>query len=481
MSYRDENQAALGGSLSRPTFRGVLRVASAAIGLAVVGLACGAGASPPPIPTAVVPPVPTVAPAATAAPSTVVAPAQAPASVFQFPPTRTPLPTPTPFPRAEGDMAQGVLYNHTATLLEDGRVLVAGGQTTRRGSQFSLPPGVASAEIYDPSTGRWSPTSPMFDARRHHGAVLLEDGRVLVAGGLTDEFGTNPEGAWIDWVGSIGSAEVYDPTTETWSLVGDMPEQTVSLIGTQSMRPAILLEMLDNGKVLAIGGLGPSAGGLYDPSSGTWASDGEPATSSKYQKRLEHRSVLLGNGKVLFIGGWDGRAQRGSMMDSVELYDPLTGSASPTGSLSGPRLLPSVAVLADGRVLAAGGLGGISFRSVATSEIYDPQSGTWSGAEEMTTKRILHTMTVLPDGRVLVVGDGPNRWTEMYDPSTGIWSRVASTIAGRLGHTATVLKDGRVLVAGGTSPERGQPFPSTSAEVYDPVADIWTPSTEAAR
>ena len=234
-------------------------------------------------------------------------------------------------------MTQAVLYNHTATLLEDGRVLVTGGQTSRRSSQFSLPPAVASAEIYDPSTGRWSPTRPMFDPRRHHGGVLLEDGMVLVSGGLTEEFTTHVENAEVDYVFPIASAEVYDPSTETWSRVSDMPEETVDFVGTQNNLPAILLDMLENGKVLAAGGLGPSAA-LYNASSGTWDSAGE-VTSDDYRTRDWHTSALLGDGKVLYIGGWTGSAA----MDSVDLYNPLTGSVSSTGSMSWPRRFPSAA------------------------------------------------------------------------------------------------------------------------------------------
>ena len=123
----------------------MLRMTLALLAVAVLGVACGNGASPP-------------------------------------------IATVEPRP-----MTQAVLYNHTATLLEDGRVLVTGGQTTeraQRGIADSPPPpaGVVSAEIYDPSTGSWSPTRPMLDPRRYHGAVRLEDGRVLVSGGLTDEY-----------------------------------------------------------------------------------------------------------------------------------------------------------------------------------------------------------------------------------------------------------------------------------------------------
>ena len=375
-------------------------------------------------------------------------------------------------------MTQAALYNHTATLLKDGRVLVTGGQTMATGL-FPNSADVVSAEIYDPSTGRWSPTSPMSDPRRHHGTVLLEDGNVLVAGGLTDEFGRSPESGHTTWVGSVASAEVYDPAKDTWSLVGDMPDETADLIGAQRNRPAILLEILENGQVLAIGGLGPSAAGLYDVSSGTWASADEPATSGEYPKRLDYTMALLGDGKVLFIGGWNGREEEAetTQMDSVELYDPLADSRSLIGSLIEARLLCAATILADGKVLVTGGLGR-GFSTVASAEIYNPLTGTWSGAGEMAFPRYQHTMTLLSDGRVLVIGGG-SQTPDIYDPSTSSWSKAVLTIERRQGHTATMLRDGRVLAVGGVSGS-GR-FPATSAEIYDPVADTWTPSTEAAR
>ena len=346
-----------------------------------------------------------------------------------------------------------VLYGLAATLLEDGRVLVTGGQVPS-----GVLTAVASAEIYDPTTGRWSPTRPMFDSRRYHDAVLLEDGRVLVSGGVTGEYELSADDARLIWLGSISSAEVYDPSTETWSLVGHMPEET----------GGHLLEMLENGKVLAAGGLGASAA-LYDPTSGTWASVGE-ATSRDSETRLWQANALLADGKVLFIGGFDGSAQ----IDSVELWDPLTGLSSSTGSMIGARAQASATVLTDGKVLVTGG------RGLATAEIYDPTSGAWSEAGEMATNRVGHSATLLSDGRVLVVGGG-GKATEIYDPSTGDWSKAASTLERREQHTATVLKDGRVLVAGGAIGTSGREFPDTSAEVYDPSTDTWTPSTEAAR
>ena len=229
--------------------------------VALLGIACGTGASPSPDATVAPPdpgaPAPVVTPTATVAPVVPAALAQAPASVFVIP---TPRPTRTPIPRAEEDMTQSVLYGHTATLLEDGRVLVTGGQTV---ATSLLPPaGLVSAEIYDPSTGRWSPTRPMFEPRRHHGAVLLEDGRVLVSGGLTDDHERSLIDASVTWVRSLSSAEVFDPSSETWSLVSDMPQKTDLRVSLQYNRPVISLEKIEDSKVLAISELGSWGGAL---------------------------------------------------------------------------------------------------------------------------------------------------------------------------------------------------------------------------
>ena len=173
----------------------------------------------------------------------------------------------------------------------------------------------------------------------------------------------------------------------------------------------------------------------------------------------------------------------GSLIWVIPAYDSLTGSLSETGSLTVPLALSTATVLADGSMLVTGGFGTHlgTIGTVASAAIYDPSSGTWSGAGEMATVRVDHTATLLSDGRVLVVGGTPSQATEIYDPSTGDWSRAAKSMASRDRHTATLLKDGRVLVVGGTRPSQGQAFPTVSAEVYDPVADTWTPSTDAAR
>src|ERR1700682_2455786 len=114
-------------------------------------------------------------------------------------------------------------YNHTATLLPSGKVLVAGG--------CCAPSVFASAELYDPVTGTWSPTASMATARYLHTATLLPSGKVLVAGGVGSS-------------GSLASAELYDPVTGTWSPAASMATARYNHTAT----------LLPGGKVLVAGG-----------------------------------------------------------------------------------------------------------------------------------------------------------------------------------------------------------------------------------
>ena len=278
---------------------------------------------------------------------------------------------------------------HTATLLPDGRVLIAGG------NNWDLMTVAASAELYDPATGTFSPTGSMTAARAAHTATLLADGRVLVTGGEYLE-GTN-------W-GYLSSAELYDPKTGKFSPTGPM--------GSARWRHSATL--LSDGRVLITGGYAGStllaSAELYDPKTGIFSPTGSMAAALG-----DHTATALSDGRVLIVG----------TDASAELYDPKTGIFSPTGSMGTAQDGHTATQLSDGRVLIVG--------VDAIAELYDPATGTFSPTGSMTTARRLYTATLLSDGRVLVAGGstgvelgGDLASAELYDPKTGTFSLTGS-------------------------------------------------------
>jgi Galactose oxidase, central domain len=332
---------------------------------------------------------------------------------------------------------------HTATLLLDGRVLVAGGGTA---NGISL----HSAELYDPNTGEWSPTGNLHGGRQHHTATLLSDGRVLVAGGFTYDF---PQSV-------LKSAELYDPATSAWSQTGDMGVTRYGHTAT----------LLPNGKVLVVGGGGSARyhrAELYDPDTGTWSFTGPLA-------RLidRHTATLLQDGEVLIAGGEN--FFTGKVLHLAVLYDVASGLWNQTGNLANQREFHTATLLPDGTVLVAGGANFHNDRQILVSaELYDPLSATWSLTRPLNDARSDHTATLLPSGEVLVAGGqffdfNEKTSCEEYDPTNQTWGGTGPLNVGRIFHTATLLPNGRVLVAGGANFNDGE---LASAELFDPNAN----------
>ncbi|HEX8436479.1 kelch repeat-containing protein [Archangium sp.] len=228
-----------------------------------------------------------------------------------------------------GNMNQG-RTQHTATLLPDsGRVLVVGGNINDPDDFSDNGTSTATAELYNPA-GTWTPTGSLVTARRHHTATLLPDGRVLVTGGYGS--GKVP----------LASAEVYNPATGLWTAVGDMSAARVEHTAT----------LLPDGRVLVAGGsttdiVGGSSTDIFDWRTNTWA----PAGSMK-QPRARHAAVLLKTGMVLVTGGYNDYTP---IQDSVELYNPVTGLWYPTCSMNYPRERHTMTVLDTGDVLVISG------------------------------------------------------------------------------------------------------------------------------
>jgi hypothetical protein len=363
-----------------------------------------------------------------------------------------PAATPAPAPGQTGTMTSGRGFQ-TATLLADGRVLIVGGYAS---GQVPL----ASAEIYDPSTGTFTVTGSMTVGRAEHTATMLSDDRVLITGGITR--------------GSrLASAEIYDPATGTFGPTGSMTD------GRARHRATLLAD----GRVLVTGGDGvlaqaPLASAeLYDPTTGTFSATGSMAAPAG----ALHSATLLSDDRVLVAGG--GSASDGRCYATAEIYDSATGTFSPTGSLTTPRCGHTATLFPDGRVLMTTGTKnwqGTGYQSSA--ELYDPATGTFSPTGSMATAPAAQTATLLSDGRVLVAGG--NQVTsqslasaELYDPATGTFGPTGSMTDARTLQTATLLSDGRVLVTGGESVgwNFAGPF-LASVELYDPATGTFSPA-----
>jgi N-acetylneuraminic acid mutarotase len=273
--------------------------------------------------------------------------------------------------------------SHTATRLQNGKVLVAGGS-------YGQPQ--QTAELYDPATGRFSLVTGMPpDLRDGFTATLLATGKVLLAGGYSTRGGYAARGD------ILASAELYDPTTNTIRPAGRMVTPRAGHTAT----------LLADGRVLFTGGYtsqGVTASAeVYDPSDGAFTPTSHMAT-----KRHKHAAVRLEDGHVLIVGGSDERDYDGRYA-SMELYDPAKGAFTATVSMGAARykIDGAVTLLTDGEALIAG--------DGARAEVYDPAARTIHPvAGLIDAERFFATATLLADGRVLIAGgyDGAVRATQ---------------------------------------------------------------------
>lgn len=308
---------------------------------------------------------------------------------------------------------------HTATLLTEGKVLVAGGYNSAY---------LYYCELYDTAAG-WIQTDSLATRRAYHTANLLLNGNALVAGGRSS---TNTY---------LSSCELYDPTAGIWDTTGSMNT-------TRAFHTATLLIQ---GKVLVTGGYNNTIGDLpscelYDTTTKTWG-----LTDSMTNGRYYHTATLLSDGRIFVIGGYNGT----TYLSYCELYDPTEGTWSPTDSMNTARGRHTATLLQDGKILVTGGVNGNGTTYLSSCELYDTATGTWDTTGSMNFKRARHSAVLLANGTVLVAGGDSSAYggtfssCEIYDPASGLWTITDTLNAARRGLTTTLLNDGRVLATGG--------------------------------
>ncbi|WP_309671746.1 kelch repeat-containing protein, partial [Gemmatimonas sp.] len=215
---------------------------------------------------------------------------------------------------------------HTATALRDGRVLVAGGFTNEENA-------VSGAELFDPAGWRFAALPRMRTLRHSHTATLLPDGKVLLVGGYTASSTV------------LAAAELFDPATNRFVPTGSLG----------AARAGHVAVALPNGKVLIAGGVGPawsflSSAEIYNPATGRFT-----PTGSMTIARESHAAVLLQSGHVLVVGGHQGRRADITLFTSAERYDVVSGTFRKVGDMRVRRHKHDAVVLRDGRVLITGG------------------------------------------------------------------------------------------------------------------------------
>jgi hypothetical protein len=317
----------------------------------------------------------------------------------------------------------------TATLLKDGRVLVAGGE----GYQGVLP----LVELFDPTTDTYSAAAPLQTQRDQATATRLRDGRVLLVGGTSDNVNAAP----------LSSAEIYDPATGTWTYTGQLHQ---ARFGHQAV-------LLKDGRVMVMGGTPDVENQLttceiWNPKTGKWTYTGSMAVGRRYSN-----AVALPDGDVLEAGD-----------DSPsEVYATSTGKWSYTGSSPSSAFAAPVVLLKDGTVLTPPSIVG---NDTGVGATYDAATNTWTRTKS-AEGRFYATGTILKNGSVLIAGgctvscSVPSvNSVVLYRPDSRTYVQEPPLSNGRESAAAVRLLDGRVLVQGGFTYQNG-PGPT---EIFTP-------------
>jgi hypothetical protein len=282
------------------------------------------------------------------------------------------------------------------------------------------------------------------------------------------ETGKQVGGAFLDyWQRNGGVAQQGYPLSDEFTEVSELDgkpyrvqyfERAVFELHTENKPPYhVLLSQLGTFRLQDLQSQTASVAGSIKP------------TGDMGVARACHSSTLLANGKVLIAGGME---RDNVVTASVEMYDLATGRFSTAGEMTSKRVCHMAITLGNGKVLIVGGYG--QSELLDSAELYDPSTGKFTLTGSMSEKRGGFTATLLKNGKVLITGGSNTSWlasTELYDPSKGTFAPAGNMTVLRAAHTATLLADGKVLITGG---DRSRTEVLASAEIYDPATDKFT-------
>lgn len=350
--------------------------------------------------------------------------------------------------------------NAAGVTLLDGRIARLGGEDANGNV-------LASVEVYQeqyPARTGWTSIANMTTARALQGQVVLSNGLVLDAGGLTgSSAGT-----------ATTSAELYNPSpgASIWSPTGAM----------NYPRADFTLTNLPDGRAIAVGGNGVAGTALstaevYDPNSSIWS-----VKATMLQAQSGHRAIFLSEvGKLLVVGGASTTA---AATNFAELYDPVDDSWRGASQMSAARTNPSISLLSTGQVLVAGGTDP-NGNPLDSTDLYNPLNQTWKPGPSMNVARANARAIELPGGYVLLVGGlttggSATNTTEIFDPATQTWT-LGATLPSAVENTEiNLLPNGDELIAGGNSGGNLNETPISLGALYHPLTGTITSSTTTA-
>ncbi|WP_143959818.1 Kelch repeat-containing protein [Litoribacter populi] len=284
---------------------------------------------------------------------------------------------------------------------------------------------LSSAELYNPTSKSFTKLNDLNTSRVSHSATLLPNGKILIAGGYDGN--------------SLFTTEIYDPETKVFSHGPNMNTARYGHTATP----------LNDGRILFTGGVGSgwtflSSSEIYD----IGANQFRPAGSMTVA-RESHTATLLKNGNVLITGGHRDRRENITVYSSAEIYDSKSNRFSETGALNLPRHKHDAILLSDGKVLVNGGADSRD-SLYSSAEIYDPGTAKFTSISNLNFPRFKHkeTSVLLSDNNVLI-GGGSDK-AEIYNFKTGNFSPLQGSMgATRLFSCSTLLDNGEVLITGG--------------------------------